>query len=614
MPGIPDDIAHYYDDPSISTAGWEPFPNAPFTQPPKQVFENQHWRADNPAIGDERSYTPLSAAGNLLMAAGAIGGAKARPFMAAIRVRDRQGNLHTFTGDEHGQAYNNAVDALGQDVIDADPSSGQHYTDTINAAKAAGKSEGEAWNDAWLDNPYEGFVSKDGKHYFTRRQGAQAFDRSKRIDIMPNGEDVSPALTGEELQEIKAANPRLFKADGGPSIARAYDDPAISTAGFQPWPNAPFSQPPAQVFENQHWRADNPDTAGIDPGNPWSMMMAMAGLGSAAKARGKGSLVNRLEEVKPPKRYDVLPMDVDIKKPLGVRPNSGEWEAHWTPQDRDTFLGQHANEVNGTWLRPDIFKIDSSSLDNYGTAGQGVGMAMYQKLIDEAFKAGAKQVYSDYQLSPFSQRIYPALARRGYRVTKHPDAHRSSTYSGMYAADRGFPGGGHWMMSPGDDRDFPGIYRIEPPLPLDDPRTKKRGGSVYLGDRITDEQVRENARQYREKYPSWTYGDVGAPDREHPQLAGPGHDNRYDLPMGHYAVDPSINAEDAARAVHKDPGFALPPPTYRFPPPSPNYRLPPSEGTEAPSHPSLLDNLRNNFRRAFPGDATDAIHALHDLK
>lgn len=63
----------------------------------------------------------------------------------------------------------------------------------------------------------------------------------------------------------------------------------------------------------------------------------------------------------------------------------------------------------------DGLHIVSSDIPDFAR-GKGLGIDMYRTLIEDAAKNDLPAIYSDNRLSPFSQRIYPALARRGYDV------------------------------------------------------------------------------------------------------------------------------------------------------------------------------------------------------
>jgi GNAT superfamily N-acetyltransferase len=95
-------------------------------------------------------------------------------------------------------------------------------------------------------------------------------------------------------------------------------------------------------------------------------------------------------------------------------------------------------------------RIVTSSLDK-DAQGQGIGLAMYQRLIDEAHQLGYA-VGSDTSVSPKAQRIYDALSKRGYDVQKHPDARTS-----------------YWLgnLMTNDGRS---VFTVGPPPPL------RRGG------------------------------------------------------------------------------------------------------------------------------------------
>lgn len=71
-----------------------------------------------------------------------------------------------------------------------------------------------------------------------------------------------------------------------------------------------------------------------------------------------------------------------------------------------------------------------------GERGQGYGVAMYQRLIDDAHAAGYP-VRSDASVSPSARRIYESLARRGYEVSRNPRAVEKD--GGLHDADYSAP-------------------------------------------------------------------------------------------------------------------------------------------------------------------------------
>lgn len=67
--------------------------------------------------------------------------------------------------------------------------------------------------------------------------------------------------------------------------------------------------------------------------------------------------------------------------------------------------------------------------------GQGHGTALYELLAQEAFKRGG-ELFSDYSLSSEAIRMYDALARRGYQVTRNPTAFEPTLKSVQLATEK----------------------------------------------------------------------------------------------------------------------------------------------------------------------------------
>jgi GNAT superfamily N-acetyltransferase len=67
------------------------------------------------------------------------------------------------------------------------------------------------------------------------------------------------------------------------------------------------------------------------------------------------------------------------------------------------------------------FTINESGVPE-GQRGQGMGVALYERLLQEAASRGATMVTSDNSVSAEAQRVYKALERRGYVVTQSQSA------------------------------------------------------------------------------------------------------------------------------------------------------------------------------------------------
>jgi GNAT superfamily N-acetyltransferase len=124
-----------------------------------------------------------------------------------------------------------------------------------------------------------------------------------------------------------------------------------------------------------------------------------------ARAPSQG-LMQRLADLPPAQPREFMPSNFNVTR---NRADQNLWSVE---RGRDHVTG-HAS--------PDMtFRIGESYIDE-ANRGQGLGIAMYQRLIDEAHRRGYT-VMSDIAPSPEAQRIYRALADRGYGVV--PDGRR----------------------------------------------------------------------------------------------------------------------------------------------------------------------------------------------
>lgn len=144
-----------------------------------------------------------------------------------------------------------------------------------------------------------------------------------------------------------------------------------------------------------------------------SAMNEMIARAEETSARRNG-LVQRLDNLPPVAYRDVLPSDLPIEK---YRPITGDDLQGWLVKAPKSELGVvegHADPSSKT------FQILGSALP-LDQRGRGYGLAMYQRLIDEAHRLGYT-VQSDTTVSPSARHIYDALERRGYDVQRHPNA------------------------------------------------------------------------------------------------------------------------------------------------------------------------------------------------
>jgi hypothetical protein len=69
----------------------------------------------------------------------------------------------------------------------------------------------------------------------------------------------------------------------------------------------------------------------------------------------------------------------------------------------------------------DSFTVHNSGIDDAASRGQGLGLKGYQELADHALSNG-KALRSDTEVTVDAARMYEALARRGYKIERNPNA------------------------------------------------------------------------------------------------------------------------------------------------------------------------------------------------
>jgi hypothetical protein len=186
------------------------------------------------------------------------------------------------------------------------------------------------------------------------------------------------------------------------ALARILSDPNLQTGPFPQWPTIP-PMPPRRpdVFERDYTRPLNPDEPVDASGNVSPLGLAMALMGA------KAGLMSRLNALPQAPRRNALPSDLTVQK---FGPEERNWRVE-SPSG-DGYVTGYQNPTNGA------LHIGEASLPQ-DQRGQGVGMAMYQRMIDAAHAEGMP-VYSDRRVSSSAQAIYDGLSRRGYQVTERP--------------------------------------------------------------------------------------------------------------------------------------------------------------------------------------------------
>lgn len=115
---------------------------------------------------------------------------------------------------------------------------------------------------------------------------------------------------------------------------------------------------------------------------------------------------------------------------LAIDEGTGEHTAR-IPQVGEVIAQEGETAAGGTFInikRADVVE---------GQRGTGAGVAMYQKLVDDAHAKGV-EVWSDTMVSPDAVRVYEALERRGYRVKRNPATTNPNTGS-LVSEDRNVP-------------------------------------------------------------------------------------------------------------------------------------------------------------------------------
>lgn len=89
-------------------------------------------------------------------------------------------------------------------------------------------------------------------------------------------------------------------------------------------------------------------------------------------------------------------------------------------QDDPTFVARSPFGAVHATKGKDSVNVHTSFLDHKLPPGGGYGVPIYQRLVDEALARGLP-VNSGSPLSTHSQKVYPALERRGYTVERNPE-------------------------------------------------------------------------------------------------------------------------------------------------------------------------------------------------
>lgn len=178
------------------------------------------------------------------------------------------------------------------------------------------------------------------------------------------------------------------------------DEPSYTTADVRALiPPSPYEQVMQQARGLQ---------SGMLEANPIEMAMGLLGPRVGARI----PLSRRLEAIPQIPKRDLLPSDLPIDRSKSLDGHTEFWSVY-SPGGRGGVNASIAPQTNA-------LRIHESSLPD-SQRGQGIGMAMYQRLIDQAHKQGYV-VHSDNLVSPYAQPIYAALAERGYQVQRHPEA------------------------------------------------------------------------------------------------------------------------------------------------------------------------------------------------
>lgn len=150
----------------------------------------------------------------------------------------------------------------------------------------------------------------------------------------------------------------------------------------------------------------------------WGLSDAVGALGTMPMGpfgSVRSGLMRRLSDVPPVQQREFLSSDFGVTRNR-IDPNM--WSVTYD-------AGPRVQHVSG-YLHPDerALYIGESYLDQ-AFRGRGMGIAMYQRLIDEAHRLGYT-VHSDSAVSQSARRIYDALAERGYNVQRNQFEDRAS--------------------------------------------------------------------------------------------------------------------------------------------------------------------------------------------
>lgn len=194
------------------------------------------------------------------------------------------------------------------------------------------------------------------------------------------------------------------------------------------------------------------DLAGnVSRGNYPAAALDLGELALAGAPIPGARLSSRLEAIPKVPAREVLPSDFHLQRnPLFN--GAEQWLVSTEPLRGSEMPPPSAGYVS-MLVQPNKNKAEiMSSQSPIEHRGEGVGLAMYQRLIDEAHKNGL-DVHSDTVVSPSAQRIYEALQRRGYGIEMTPHTERQ-------------PNGTLWGLTEPTEsptREYTGVYKITPP-------------------------------------------------------------------------------------------------------------------------------------------------------
>lgn len=202
------------------------------------------------------------------------------------------------------------------------------------------------------------------------------------------------------------------------------------------------------------------NTAGLGAGLPIALQFSKL----APQAFGIGKNLKGVANPFPEGLPNNLAMEVD-------EPFKGSINLHISKVEDG--INYPVGDING-YIEGKYLKVVSTELEKT-YRGQKIGLAMYDRLIDEAEARGLKFA-SDNSVSSDAAKVYEALERRGYKVTKNPEAKELQIGSGIVDGRKVT----HWVTMDGEP-----VYKVEPPVSTGGMRQLQTAKAGFIAPELT---------------------------------------------------------------------------------------------------------------------------------